>query len=164
MSLTSGLQYAAAVWRLGKAAYAAEQRVASGVPASPGGGGLLASLPSVEQLDAATAFLKTDPRAAAIIAGARAFAGGDAQKLVAAFKAHDWGTAAHIALTDALTVADKAGVPYAGLALRALPFFEYAAQHPAPVESQAMRKAAGPADNPYDHGTGGAYPTGGIAQ
>lgn len=142
-TLADRFRYAVAAFKAGQAVVAAAKEVAAAVPASPGGGGIIAALPTVEQLNAATAFLTTDPRAKAIITAAKQFAAGDAQKLVQAFKAHDWKTVEHTALVDALTVADSFGVPYAGLALKALPFFEYAAQHPADVGDPAMQKATG---------------------
>lgn len=130
-SLADRFRYAYAAFKAGQAIVAAAKEVAAAVPASPAsGGGLASTLPTIEQLNAATAFLNSDPRAQAIIAGAKSFAAGDAQKLIQAFKSRDWSTVEHIALTDALTVADAAGVPYAGLALKALPLFEYAAHHP----------------------------------
>lgn len=143
-SLTDRFRYAYAAFKAGQAIVAAAKEVAAAVPVSPAsGGGLTAVLPTIEQLNAATAFLKTDARARAIIAGAKEFAAGDAQKLMEAFRAHDWGTVEHLALTDALTVADAFGVPYAGLALKALPFFEYTARHPVGPKDPAYRLPQG---------------------
>ncbi len=108
-------------------------------------------MPTIADLQAAQAFIATDPRAKAILSAAQAFAGGDGSKLIAAFKAHDWATVAETGITDALTVASAAGIPGAAIALKALPLLEFMAKHPAAVESAAMMKATG-SDSPYDPG------------
>ena len=93
-------------------------------------GGDVMSAMSIENLKAAQAFLNTDPRAKAIIAAAQSLAAGDGASFVDALKAHQWGSAAVIGIEDALTIANAAGVPFAGLALKLLPVAVFMAQHP----------------------------------
>ena len=96
---------------------------------SPGSGDIMSAV-SIEQLQAAQAFLNTDPRARAIIAAAQALAAGDGESLISELKAHHWKDATITAITDALTIANAAGVPFAGLALKLLPLAVFMAQHP----------------------------------
>lgn len=70
------------------------------------------------------------PQAEALIKAAAAFVHDDGPGIIAALKAHNWSEAAWMAATDALKIAAKAGVPYAGLAATLIPFVRYAASHP----------------------------------
>lgn len=103
--------------------------VVNALPASTGKGDIMTTV-SIENLKAAQAYLNTNPQAKAILAAAQSLAGGDGAKFIAAFKAHDWGTVATTAITDALTIANAAGVPFTGLALKLLPVGIYMAKHP----------------------------------
>lgn len=94
-----------------------------------GGGDVMQAI-SIDNLKAAQAFLNTDPRAKAILAAAQALAGGDGESLIKLLKGHQWGAAAVVGITDALTIANAAGVPFAGLALKLLPVAVFMAQHP----------------------------------
>lgn len=104
-----------------------------------------------QTIEAASTFINTDPRAQTLIALATKLAGGEGKGFLDAVKEHDWKTVAIDVLTEGLGAAATFGVPGASLALKLLPAVVWAAEHPASVESLAMRKAAGTYDNPYQH-------------
>ena len=160
-SVADRLRYAYAAFKAGEAVIGAAQQITAALPPSNSTGGIMQAVP-IQTLEAATAFLTSDPRAATMISLAKTLAGGQGASFIEAVKVHDWATVATDVLTDGLTAAANLGVPYAGLALKLIPAVIWAAHHPASVESPAMEKATGPAGNPWDKRAGGAYPTGGV--
>lgn len=115
-----------------------------------------------QTIEAAADFINTDPRAKTLVSMSQRLVGGEGVQFLEAVQAHDWKTVAVDVLTEGLTAAATFGVPGAGFALKLLPVVIWAAHHPADTLSPAMRKAAGAADNPYDH-VGNVYPTGDVS-
>lgn len=112
-------------------------------------------------IEVAAAFINNDPRARTLVSLGERLSGGEGVDFLRAVEAHDWAAALDEGLTASVTAAAALGVPGAAFAAKLLPLVHWAAHHPEDVASPAMRKATG-ADDPYDHGAGGAYSAGAI--
>lgn len=118
------------LWRLVKAILEFRRVTKPVTDALPEGQGGDVVSTTTMGIEAANAFLSSDPRGKAIIAAAQALAAGKGEDFIQHLQAHDWGGASVDAITTALTIANAAGLPFAGIALKLLPLAIYMAQHP----------------------------------